>query len=123
MCIIRGPTCPIENSGSHLWCDVCNGVIDGSDDDQPRIFVCWKCLTTVYSDDDGETYVCGKCGRTPEEWMAGHGEIVQLCFPFVDCARLFGGELILAVIPGTIEHAQPSPRPWENELFEGATAT
>ena len=62
------PGCPLEME-DHTWCDVCNGVIDGNDDDQPRILICWNCFCTVYSEDGGESYVCGGCGMTPEEWL------------------------------------------------------
>jgi hypothetical protein len=92
VCVLKGPTCPIDIK-DHLWCDVCNGVIDGNDDDQPRVLVCWNCFHAVNSDDDGATYVCDQCGKTPEEWMSGHGEIVQCSFFFSDCSRLFGGDI------------------------------
>jgi hypothetical protein len=118
MCVLQGPVCPIEIE-NHLWCDVCNGVIDGNDDDQPRVLVCWSCFRPVDSNDDGITYVCDGCGRTPEEWMAGHGEILQLGFSFADCGKLFGGEVFFH--PATfgrvidVRDMPLSPRPYENE--------
>lgn len=102
----------------HTWCDVCNGVIDGNDDDQPRVFVCWNCFHVVYSKDDGQTYVCGDCGLTPEEWMRGHGEVVQLGFPFVGCWKLFDREVYLETVFGPVTERVPSPRAYENEEWD-----
>ena len=118
MCVLKEPACPLELP-SHLWCDVCNGVIDGNDEDHPRILVCWDCFHPVSSNDDGATYVCDECGKTPEEWMSGHGEIIQFSFPFADCSRLFGGEISFQqLIHGAVVDVRdfpPSPRAYENE--------